>query len=216
MVGLGQSAPNLVIKNGLRELGQAVTSLDSNAYRLVVELRRLTGLEPSEPAFMAVLDQSLLGSLMGNDYDEGNKGLLIEFDMAEPEFANRLAAFLKERLEAKVDFEDGHAEHLVQLLLDTDGNMSAFKAKLMKGIEADLDVTDNVSMALGVGRAHLQGVGYAKHFNQMDATVLAQGLKSRQDFELLNVVPGIDMDRLDKRDFGVEALGGCFSADLGL
>jgi hypothetical protein len=224
VAGLGHSEPNLVVKNGLREVAQAVTSLESNAYRLVDELRRVTALEPSAPAFMTFLDQSLLSSLMANEYDEDSKGLFIEFDLAEPataanpnqSFASRLASFIKERLEAKVDFEDGHAEHLVQLLLDTDDQMNDFKSKFMKGIQADLDVTDSVSMALGVGRMFLQGAACAKHFNQMDAKVLAQGLKTRQDFELLNALPGIDLDRLDKRDFGVEALGGCFSADLGL
>lgn len=224
MEGLGRAAPNVLMRNGLGELGQAATSLDCNAYRLVNELRRVTAHEQTTPAFMTFLDDALLSELMGRGYDQNSKALLLDLqretsstdESSGPSFINRLAGFLKERLAGTVDFDSDHAEHLLQLLLDTDEQISDFKSKLIKGIQADLDVSDSVSMALGVGRMHLAGVGYAKYFNQMDTKSLATGLKTRQDFELLSTVPGIDLDRLDKRDLGVEALGGCFSADLGL
>jgi hypothetical protein len=222
MEGLGRAAPNLLVKNGLSELGQAATSLDCNAYRLVGELRRVTAHEQTAPPFMTFLDDALLGSLMGREYDENSKALFLDLQLATsstddnpgPSFINRLAGFLKERLEGA--FDSDHAEHLLQLLLDTDDRMNAFKSELMKGIRADLALGDSVGLALGVGRAHLAGVSYAKYFNQMDAKALATGLKTLQDFDLLNAIPGIDLDRLDKRDFSVEALGGAFSADLGL
>lgn len=224
MKAIGQKEPNVVVKNGLRELSLGVKSVDSNAYRLVRALRGLAELEPSAPPVMAHLDSAMLASLMSNDYDEDARALYLSLDQADSgssaltshSFTSRLAESIKLRLDGFDFGDDEHAIHLIQLLLDTDGAMTAFRSKLFNQIQQGFDATDGVGIAIEIGRLHLNNVSYEKHFNEMDPMALAAGLKTRELFEMFSVIPGIDLDRLDKRQMTVEALGGLFSSELGL
>lgn len=218
----GSDDPNILVKNGLIELAGGVTSPHKPAYQMLSALRLQCEHRLETPSVLKQLNRSTVEALLNLSFDDD----VIELYQALEEFESSVdgnerystAAALGTHIRQGVlqeDFNGDRGWHLLELLLEQDPKLQAFKNSLMSRLCEDWDASDAIGLATAVGK-FTSGSDVHDLFNLMDAKVLAKGLKTSAHYENLSAISGIDLDRLNKRDLSTGALGSHFASELGL
>jgi len=218
----GSDEPNILVKNAIIELAGGVTSPHKPAYQMLNALRLQCEHRLETPAVLKQLNRSTAESLLDQSFDDD----IIDLYQALEQFESSVegnarystAAALCTHIRQGVlqeDFSGDRGWHLVELLLEEDPRLQAFKNSLMSRLCEDWDASDAIGLATAVGKLSSNS-GIHELFNLMDASILAKGLKTSTHYENLSAISGVDLDRLNKRDLSSGALGSHFASELGL
>lgn len=217
---LEEGAANPILKNGFTQFSQGLVAGGENSFqvKLFSELHEWLPAQNGQPGLLD-LHRALLDCIMAEDFDESRSTYDLILNLtkktpgAEQSIHQAIAGLL-----GTINLSPETSYHLIDFMLSRDEAFASLQAGSIKAFNSEKDRSDLIMEAvrLGLRQFDARDEGVAYRFNAVDATVLAKGIKTRDDFDVICRVASFDKERIDKNALSYEARSGLFTMELGV